>query len=161
MIDNPKNFTKVTVDFARELYANAKNNGERAEALTLLELWCTEYAPYRKGSDGGDVYSPKHGHIQVKYYNGRFPRNTVITGDLRTDVLKAMEEDGSPTWAIWFNLDLWMLIDKQTFLDIVMKDVDFFFEYNKWGTVDNIRLKCGMGKRKRFMEHIRERQRAV
>lgn len=101
---------KVSAAYAYDYLAKATNNGWKAEALALLILHCTEHNPYLNAEQGGDVYSPKYGNVQVKFMNGRIPGK--VEENLNESLKKAFEADASETWMIFFSLEEYILIDK-------------------------------------------------
>ncbi len=154
---------KITVNEARELFSKAKNNGERVEALTILELYCTQYNPYLAGDLGGDVYAPSLGNVQVKFATGciRVPNGT--TGDKVADLRTALENDASDIWCIWFNLNEYMVINKWDFFNTIANklNTEELIRYNTRSGAETLRLECGTGKRKYFFGKVRQRVRAV
>lgn len=154
---------KITVNEARELFAKAKNNGERVEALTILELYCTQYNPYLAGDKGGDVYAPSLGNVQVKYYDGciRVPNGT--TGNKVNDLRTALENDASDTWMIWFNLKEYVLLNKWELFDTIANklNTEELIRYNTRSGETTLRLECGPAKRKYFYGKVRQRVRAI
>lgn len=102
---------KVSSAYAYDYLAKATNNGWKAEALALLILHCTEHNPYLNAEEGGDVYSPKYGNVQVKFMNGRIP-GEVDPDNLEESLKKAFEADASETWMIFFSLEEYILIEK-------------------------------------------------
>lgn len=151
---------KVTREYARWLYANAKNNGERVEALTLLQFNCTQYNPTLKGSLGGDVYGPTCGHMQVKYFNGRITIPGGATGNILADLRKALDEDASPKWIIWSDLDTYAVFTKDELYNLIAtKGLTHRLiesKPNQKGE-ETLRLKMGTGKYHFWMDKLEKR----
>lgn len=142
---------KVKIATAREIYKNAKNNGERREAQTLAEMYCTSYNPYSAGSEVGDTESSNGIQIQVKAFDGEITKET--TTDLMLDLKNAFEKDASEIWVIWFNEKHYIVIEKWELFDIIEKDPLEFIRYNTRNGKKVLRLRIGMGKRKHFFNH--------
>lgn len=155
---------KVSVSWAREEYPKAKNNGERAELLTLMQFYCTQYNPTLKGSLGGDVYGPTCGHMQVKYFNGRITIPAGATGDIPADLRRALDEDASPTWIIWPDLDTYAVFTKDELYSLLTNKLlmhELIEETEDRKGVTTLRLKMGPGKTKYFMNKLQKRTASV
>ena len=136
---------KVSASYAYDYLAKATNNGWKAEALALLILHCTEHNPYLDAEKGGDVFSPKHGNVQVKYMNGRIPG--AVGNDLFQSLKEAFEADASETWMIFFSLKEYILIDKWELYKIITNK----FNRDKLVYDDGgLRIQIGAGKKKYF-----------
>lgn len=154
---------KITVKEARELLSNAKNNGERMEALTILELHCTQYNPYLSADKGGDVYAPKYGNIQVKAFDGSITVPHGTTGNILEDLKTAFTRDASDTWMIWFTDDQYILMNKWILLDKLSNPLitDECIRYNVRNGRKVIRFKLGSKKRTYFFYDLVTRVRAI
>lgn len=151
---------KVCADYIRNvLIPGAKNRGELAEAYTLLLFHCTAYNPYMSASEGGDMYGPVCGHLQVKCLDGRITIPGGATGNDLADFERAMEQDASPTWVIWHDksgdpLKHYSVVSKEELLQAVRMDAERCIKVDKDQTgKDSIRLKLGMQKRKYFKDN--------
>lgn len=159
-----KKMRKVSVSWARAEYPKAKNNGERAELLTLMQFYCTQYNPTLKGSLGGDVYGPTCGHMQVKYFNGRIAIPAGATGDIPADLRRALDEDASPTWVIWSDLDTYAVFTKDELYSLLTNKLlmeELIEETKDQKGVTTLRLKMGPGKTKYFMNKLQKRTASV
>lgn len=136
---------KVSAPYAYDYLAKATNNGWKAEALALLILHCTEHNPYMNAEEGGDVFSPKYGNVQVKFMNGRIPGKT--TGNLNEDLRKAFEEDASETWMIFFSLKEYIIIEKWELYKIM---VNKFNRKNLFIDDKGLRISIGPEKKSYF-----------
>jgi len=154
---------KITVLEARNLLANAKNNGERMEALTILELHCTQYNPYLSASKGGDVYAPKYGNIQVKAFDGSITVPNGTTGNILKDLETCFTHDASQYWMIWFTDDQYILMDKWELLKRISNKLitEEVIRYNVRNSKEVIRFKLGKEKRKYFFNDLIERKRVI
>lgn len=142
---------KIKISVAREIYKNAKNNGERREAQTLAELYATGYNPTAPGDEVGDIETPNGTQIQVKCFDGVIPGET--TGNIVEDLEIAFMEDASPIWAIWFNEKYYILIEKWDLFNHIAKNPEDLIRYNMRDGKQTLRLKIGMQKRKFFFNH--------
>lgn len=159
-----KKMRKVSVSWAREEYPKAKNNGERAELLTLMQFYCTQYNPTLKGSLGGDVYGPTCGHMQVKYFNGRITIPAGATGDIAADLKRALDEDASPTWVIWPDLNTYAVFTKAELYTLLTNKLmmhELIEETEDRKGEMTLRLKMGAGKTKYFMNKLKKRTASV
>lgn len=154
---------KITVLEARNLLANAHNNGERMEALTLLELYCDQYNPYLAGDKGGDVHAPKYGNIQVKAFDGCITVPNGTTGNIIEDLRTAFSKDASSLWIVWFNDNEYVLLDKWKLFDIISNPMNTtdLIRYNTRSDKETLRLRIGTGKRKFFYGLVTKRRRAL
>ena len=154
----------VNEAYALDLLASATNNGTRVEALTMLELGATQYAPYLDGSLGGDMITPQYGHVQVKYMNGEIKVPEGATGELFNDFAKALNADYSDTWVIWFSLKEYMVISKAELLKVVGNPnlTEQLIGYNTNRKKEKVvRLEMGTNKRKFFFGKVIKRTRAL
>ena len=136
---------KISASYAYDYLAKANNNGWKAEALALLILHCTEHNPYLNAEEGGDVYSPKYGNVQVKFMNGRIPGK--VGNDLFQSLKEAFEADASETWMIFFSLEEYILINKWELYKIMTN------KYQRKPLFKNdggLRLVMGNGKKEYF-----------
>lgn len=154
---------KITVEEARQLLANAKNNGERMEALAILELYCTQYNPYLSADKGGDVYAPKYGNIQVKAFDGSITVPGGTTGNKVKDLETAFAHDASDMWMIWFTDSQYILMNKWDLLKKIANPLitEEVIRYNKRNGVEVLRLEMGSQKRKYFFNDLIKRRRAI
>ena len=139
---------KISVRTADKIIRNAKNRGEQREGQTIKELPVVEWNPYLNGKLGGDVVLKNGIKIQVKAFDGQVPGE--ITGNLEYDIIKAIEEDASDVWVIWFSEKEYLIIEKNKLIEKMRKFADDLVRYNKRDGKTVLRLKMGPQKKKIF-----------
>ena len=142
---------KIKIDEIREKAKFAKNVGELRELQTMAEMYTVKYNPTASGNLMGDIELANGTQVQVKSFDGIIPGET--TGNILEDLRKALEEDASPVWVIWFNAKEYIVIEKWDLFNHIAKHTEDLIKYNVRDGKKQLRLKMGPQKRKFFFNH--------